>query len=192
MPEVFLIGGPNGAGKTTAACQLLGRELAGLEFVNADLLAERINPAAPETVAFQAGRLMLERLEALLQSASDSFVFESTLATRSFVPFLTRCRERGYRINLLYFWLTSPDLALRRVAERVRAGGHNVPGEDIRRRYNRSIANLINLYLPLADRWVVYDNSSDSPRRIAEYRSGGPVLVDDGTTWNSIKGECNA
>ncbi len=187
MPQVYLIGGPNGAGKTTSAFQLMLDELVGIEFVNADIIAARLNPQAPETAAFQAGRLMLERLEQLAASGSD-FIFESTLATRSFAPFLIRCQEVDYIVNLLYFWLASPEIAIERVAERVRAGGHTVPPEDIRRRYNRSILNLRELYIPLADGWYVYDNSLGLSRRVAEGSRSGDVIIHDAKTWQLLAG----
>jgi predicted ABC-type ATPase len=136
MAQIYLIGGPNGAGKTTSALSLLGQELAGLVFINADMIAAELNPTAPETAAFQAARIMIEQLEHSMAAGID-FVFESTLATRSFFPFLRRCQERGYMVNLLFFWLDSPELALQRVAARVQTGGHNVPEADIRRRYQR-------------------------------------------------------
>lgn len=191
MPQVYLIGGPNGAGKTTSAFSLLRNELSGIEFVNADLIAAGLNLTLPEAAAFQAGRLMLERLDQLVVSGND-FIFESTLATRSFAPFLMRCQQAGYIVNLIYFWLESAELALMRVAGRVRSGGHNVPPEDVRRRYDRSVANLLGLYIPLADRWIVYNNSSDSPRQIAQYQVGEPVYITDKVTWQLITGGHNA
>ena len=115
MPNVYMIGGPNGAGKTTIALTLLPHYLGCYEFVNADLMAAGISPFRPESVALQAGRLMLERLRVLADSQVD-FALESTLASRSFAPFLRSCRERGYRVHLLYVWLHSPQLAVERVA----------------------------------------------------------------------------
>lgn len=188
MPQVYLIGGPNGAGKTTSALELMQNELSGIEFVNADIIAARLSPLAPEMAAFQAGRLMLERLEQLVESGRD-FIFESTLATRSFAPFLARCRKANYTVKLLYFWLASPDIAIERVAERIRAGGHAVPPEDIRRRYNRSILNLRELFIPLADDWYIYDNSPGPSRRVAEGSRNGTVLIHDSQIWQLIVGD---
>jgi predicted ABC-type ATPase len=185
MPQLYLIGGPNGAGKTTSAFGLLDRELSGVEFVNADLIAAQINPENPQAAAFQAGRLMLERLEQLV-AARGNFVFESTLATRSFAPFLQRCRSVGYTVSLAYFWLHSAELAILRVARRVEAGGHVVPPEDVRRRYDRSIANLRELYIPLADRWIVYDNSDGPSQKIAEGNLTEAPTVYVQQTWQQI------
>jgi predicted ABC-type ATPase len=148
---VVVIGGPNGAGKSTAAPFLLKGALGVLEFVNADQIALGLSAFAPETVAFQAGRIMLRRLQALALSGA-SFAFESTLSSRSFARFLVDCRRRGYRVILFYLTLPSADLALQRVALRVGQGGHGVPPDDVRRRFGRSLHNLFELYLPLADR----------------------------------------
>jgi predicted ABC-type ATPase len=191
MAQIYLIGGPNGAGKTTSALSLLGQELSGLLFFNADMIAAQLNPTAPETAAFQAARIMLERLEEAMMAGID-FVFESTLATRSFVPFLRRCQEKGYVVNLLFFWLDSPELALRRVAARVQTGGHNVPEADIRRRYQRGLVNLQTLYIPLANRWTVFDNSLGEVERIAEQQSGQGLIVYDEITWQQIVRSGNA
>lgn len=176
IPQLYLIGGPNGAGKTTSALRLLRQELTGVEFVNADLIAQDISPTSVESAAMQAGRLMLQRLHALASSRSD-LVFESTLASRSFAPFCRNCRTSGYTFHLLYFWLLSPELAVERVAARVRDGGHSVPAEDIRRRYHHSMINLRQLYLPLANRWVAYDNSGPAPLMIAERTLEGATSV---------------
>ena len=168
MPEIYIIGGPNGAGKTTAALTVLP-EIDCLHYVNADLIAGALSPFAPEQVAVKAGRLLLERINELA-AANESFSFESTLASKSFVQFLKHCKADGYVINLLYFWLNSPELAKQRVAIRVSQGGHNIPTEVIERRYYRSVKNLFELYLPLADYWTVFDNSADTyfPERMIE------------------------
>ncbi|AGY57991.1 zeta toxin family protein [Gloeobacter kilaueensis] len=187
MPQLYLLGGPNGAGKTTSAYALLRSELSAIEFVNADIIAARLNPAHPESVAFRAGRMMLERLEQLILYGSD-FIFESTLASRSFARLLLRCRERAYFVNLLYFWLDSPELAVSRVANRVRSGGHFVAPEDVRRRYDRSIANLRELYIPLADSWRVYDNSCETARKLAEGNRTDSITIYDQQGWQSLTG----
>jgi predicted ABC-type ATPase len=187
MPQIYLVGGPNGSGKTTSAFSLLSHELTGTEFVNADIIAAQLNPECPENAAFQAGRMMIERIEELFASNSD-FIFESTLSTRSFAPFLQRSRKANYTVTLFYFWLSSADLAIERVADRVRSGGHSVPSEDVRRRYDRSISNLRKLYIPLADLWLVFDNSSGSSRQIAEGSQNDWITVYDKQTWELITG----
>jgi predicted ABC-type ATPase len=166
VPDLYLIGGPNGAGKTTVALTLLPNFLACYEYVNADAIAAGLSPFKPESVALQAGRLMLERLRSLSGAGVD-FAFETTLASRTFVAFLMACREQGYTINLLYIWLESAELAVQRVAARVRGGGHSIPEATIRRRYELGRRNFVQLYMPLADLWKVYDNSGNSPILVA-------------------------
>jgi predicted ABC-type ATPase len=158
-PRIFVVGGPNGAGKTTTATRLLPDDLAVRQFVNADVIASGLSAFAPETAALQAGRIMLERLAALTRLRED-FAFETTLASRSFAPFLRRQQEEGYSVHIIYVWLRSPDLAVQRVGERVRRGGHHVPPEVVTRRYWRGLGNFWRLYRPLADSWVLCDNSS--------------------------------
>lgn len=184
MPNLYVIGGPNGAGKTTIALTLLPRYLDCYEFANADLMAAGLSPFRPESVAVQAGRLMLERLRVLAASGED-FALESTLASRSFAPFLRSCRERGYRVHLLYVWLSSPELAVERVAARVLAGGHDIPENVVRRRYEASRRNLTKLYLPLADEWRVFDNSRE-PKLVAEGKADGSENVHDATIWKAV------
>jgi predicted ABC-type ATPase len=158
-PRIFVVGGPNGAGKTTTATRLLPDDLAVRQFVNADVIASGLAAFAPETAALQAGRIMLERLAELTRLRED-FAFETTLASRSFAPFLRRQQAAGYSVHIIYVWLRSPDLAVQRVGERVRRGGHHVPPDVVTRRYWRGLANFWSLYRPLADSWVLCDNSS--------------------------------
>ncbi len=149
------------------ATTLLPNFLEIYEFVNADAIASALSPFRPDTVARQAGRLMLKRLDALAEAGED-FAFESTLASRSFPAFLEECRARQYSINLLYVWLNSPELAALRVAHRVRAGGHHIPTEVIHRRYERGRRNFLHLYRPFADTWTVTDNSNPQPQIVAQ------------------------
>jgi predicted ABC-type ATPase len=163
---VVVIGGPNGAGKTTAAASLLPRGLQIRDFVNADAIASGLSAFAPERVAIQAGRIMLGRLAELARKR-ESFAFETTLASRSFAPFLRRLQGDGYRVHVIYIWLRRPELAVRRVAERVRRGGHDIPEEVIRRRYRSGLENFIRLFRPLADEWILCDNSEGELQEIA-------------------------
>lgn len=181
QPTVVVIGGPNGAGKSTAAPFLLKGALGVLEFVNADQIAVGLAAYAPETVAFEAGRIMLWRLNELARVGS-SFAFESTLSSRTFALFLQQCKARGYRVVLFYVSLPSSDLAVQRVALRVRLGGHNIPAADVHRRFARSLHNLFELYLPLADSWSVLNNASGTLEIIA---SGTPkrISVKDSKKW---------
>ncbi|ACB54621.1 unknown (plasmid) [Crocosphaera subtropica ATCC 51142] len=190
MPNVYVIGGANGSGKTTVARILLPNFLDVFEYVNADEIAAGLSPFNPESVAMQAGRLMLDRLDTLVQERAD-FAFETTLAARNFARFLRKCKAHGYTINLIYFWLQTPELAIERVIRRVESGGHNIPLEVIRRRYERGQRNLTQLYLPLCDRWIVYDNSRNNPQLIAECPLNKPAIIYQPFIWQQITKESN-
>jgi predicted ABC-type ATPase len=170
-PQVIIIAGPNGAGKTTLAPFLLRDTLGILEYVNADPIAFGLSGFDPASVAFEAGRVMLRRLHELA-TQRKTFAFETTLAAKSYASWIQKLRDDGYALQLVFLWLRSPDLAVQRVRERVRAGGHHVAEEVIRRRYAGGLRNFCRLYRPLADTWAVYDNS-DSPY---------PVLIAQGGT----------
>lgn len=158
-PQIIILAGPNGAGKSTLAPALL-RDWLGLEdFVNADTIAAGLAAFAPERAAIEAGRVMLRRMHELAVQRA-SFAFETTLATRSYAPWLNRLRSEGYLVHLLFIWLRSPALAIARVRERVRDGGHDVPEEIVERRYHKGLRNLLTLYQPLANTWAVYDNAA--------------------------------
>jgi predicted ABC-type ATPase len=190
MPNVFVIGGCNGAGKTTASLAILPELLDCQEFVNADAIAAGLSPLNPDAMAARAGRIMLERLK-YLQTIGADFAFETTLAARSFAPFLSQCKKQGYVVHVLYFWLDSPELAIQRVARRVLSGGHSIPEETIRRRYERGRSNLIELYLPLADSWMVFDSSRDEPELVGQLLPSSPQIIHNQVTWEQIIGDQN-
>jgi predicted ABC-type ATPase len=180
-----VIGGPNGAGKSTIAPALL-RHFAIDTFVNADDLARGLSVLNPERRAFEAGRILLRELRRLA-SARESFAFETTLASKSFAPWLRRLGDDGYDFALGYVWVRSADIAVERVAARVKAGGHHVPEQDVRRRWQRSGFNFWNLYLPLACRWVVYDNSGAGlPLRVAEGGRNQPERILSPAIWSHL------
>jgi predicted ABC-type ATPase len=187
MPSLYVIGGANGSGKTTLALTLLPRFLQVFEYVNADAIASGLSPLNPASMAMQSGRLMLERLQTLAAAGVD-FAFETTLAARTFAQFLDGCKTRGYTINLIYLWLPSADLAVERVAKRVASGGHNIPVEVVRRRYERGLKNLVELYLPIADGWMIFDNSAGEFRLIAECIRNQPLNIYDQMIWNQVPG----
>ncbi|WP_081152561.1 zeta toxin family protein [Niastella vici] len=178
MPNIHIIAGCNGAGKTTASFTILPEDLKVKEFVNADSIAAGLSPFNVESVAIEAGRLMLQRIQQLMEAKED-FAFETTLSTRSYVPLIKKAKVKGYKITLLYFWLHSPEFAKQRVAKRVRRGGHNIPDEVVERRYHRGISNLLNLYIPIADNWKVIDNMVE-PTIIAK----GNNTILNSELWN--------
>lgn len=185
-PQVVVIAGPNGAGKTTAAQTLLPSTLEIEHFVNADWIARGLSGFNPEAAAIDAGRIMLARLKQLAEARS-TFAFETTLATRSFAPWLRELCNTGYLFALVFLWLPDAEQAILRVADRVRNGGHDVPADTIRRRYNAGLRNFFQLYQPLTSGWRFYDNSEpETPRLIA---SGSGIMentVKNETLWRSI------
>jgi len=158
-PRCVIIAGPNGAGKTTFAREFLEREAGIVYFVNADLLAAGLSPLKPELAALAAGKLVLKELDRLAAARAD-FAFESTLSGQTYLTRLKRWKAEGYRIEMIFLRLRSVRLALRRIADRVKQGGHPVPRADVERRYVRGWDNFLNHYRPLANTWAVYDNSS--------------------------------
>ena len=164
--NLYVIAGCNGAGKTTASFTVLPEMLKCREFVNADEIAAGISPFNPEGVAIQAGRLMIDRIIQLLKDG-ETFAFETTLATRSYVKLIQQAKKRGYFVTLLFFSLSSAEQAMRRVAQRVSMGGHNIPTDVIIRRYEAGLQNLFQLYMPVCDYWTLYDNSNCPAVRIA-------------------------
>ena len=165
-PTVYVISGPNGAGKTTFASEFLPDFVDCREFLNADLIAAGLSPFAPETQNLQAGRLLLSRIKELAKGRRD-FGFETTLSGRSYVRLLKTMKEDGYRVITYFLWLPSAELAVSRVANRVRQGGHNIPEAVIRRRFVSGLRNLFHLYRPVLDAWWLYDASRLPPPIIA-------------------------
>lgn len=162
-PRCIIIAGPNGAGKTTFAREFLPKDAGVVHFVNMDLLAAGLSPLKPELAALKAGKLFLQELDRLAGSRLD-FAFESTLSGLAYRSRLKRWKAAGYHIGIVFLRLASPQLALRRVAARVKQGGHHVGRVEVLRRFDRSWENFQVIYKPLADEWKVYDNSGDNPR----------------------------
>ena len=186
-PQVIVIAGPNGAGKTTLAPFLLRDTLRVLEYVNADPIALGLSGFDPGSVAFQAGRVMLNRLHDLA-TQSKTFAFESTLAAKSYASWIEKLRNDGYEFHLVFLWLRSADLAVQRVRERVRAGGHDVKEAVVRRRYRGGLRNFWKFYQPLADRWAVYDNSGSSlPVMLAQGARTETDTVVHADSWRQFR-----
>ena len=160
-PTLYIISGCNGAGKTTASYSVLPNLLHCREFVNADEIAKGLSPFNPESVAIEAGRLMIERINLLL-SQRKTFALETTLATRSYTSLVKRAQDAGYTVVLLFFWLNSPEMAIERVAKRVREGGHSIPEDTIIRRYWLGLNNFFNLFAPIVNKWMLFDNVDDT------------------------------
>jgi predicted ABC-type ATPase len=190
-PAIFVIGGPNGAGKTTAAMSLMPKDIECSEYVNADSIALALSPFNSEMVSIEAGRLMLRRIHELAMK-KVTFAFETTMASRTFLPFLDQCKKSGYNLQLIYIWLISPDLSVARVTQRVEGGGHDVPEHTIRRRYKRGMKNFLSLYMPIADGWAVYDNSQLLPRLIAEETKIDGRRIIHSNIWETFEEVANA
>ncbi len=158
QPNVIILAGPNGAGKSTTAPLLLRDAFAVDEFVNADAIAQGLSAFAPERVALEAGKIMLRRLRELAEKRSN-FAFETTLASRSFAPWLAKLRGAGYQVHLLFLALPDVQSAQNRVAVRVKLGGHNIPDDIVARRFRAGLRNLFQLYMPIVTSWRIYDNS---------------------------------
>ena len=186
MPRLYIISGCNGAGKTTASYSLLPEMLDCKEFVNSDEFAKGLSPFDPSNASIQASRYMLLKIRYLLKRGQD-FAVETTLATRTLLKTDKMAQSAGYTVTLLYFWLNSPDLAVERVRARVEAGGHNIPEETIRRRYNTGIYYFFNLYAPICERWILADNSQIPFRVIAEGSRNDVINIRDEQTYAKIK-----
>jgi predicted ABC-type ATPase len=161
------------------------------EFVNADSIAAGLSPFNPESVAIEAGRLMLSRIRELMVSGVD-FAFETTLATRSYVSLVKDAQRTGYKVTLLFIWLDSPETAIQRVADRVAEGGHNIPEAVVRRRYSRGIFNLVNLYISICDRWIIVNNQNVVPELIAKGEQRGENIVQNRYIWSVINDQSHS
>jgi predicted ABC-type ATPase len=186
VPNLYIISGCNGAGKTTASFTILPEMLDCREFVNADEIAKGLSPFKPENVSFQAGRIMIERIDELLNTRVD-FAFETTLTTLSYLNTIKKAKEKGYSVTLLYFWLNDVNLAIERVKIRVSEGGHNIPTETIHRRYFRGVYNLVNKFITLCDYWIVINNSSRPFTFVAEGQGTKEISVHENLVWQQIK-----
>ena len=184
--NLYIISGCNGAGKTTASYTVLPEILHCKEFVNADEIARGLSPFNPEDVAIEAGRLMLQRIEALLKRG-ETFSIETTLATKSHINLVRRAQSKGYSVKVLFFWLNSPELAIQRVAERVAKGGHNIPEPVIRRRYTAGISNLFHLFMKEVDYWDIYDNSEYPRKQIACGGRNAETVICEESLFNQIQ-----
>ncbi|MDR1791933.1 MAG: zeta toxin family protein [Bacteroidales bacterium] len=174
--QFYIISGCNGAGKTTASYSLLPDVLGCKEFVNADEIAKGLSPFQPEKVTYKAGRILLKRMQELMDKG-ETLAVETTLATRTYRDKIHYAKEKGYFVTVIFFWLQSIELAKQRVKERVLNGGHNVENEVIERRYERGIKNLFDIYLSLADRVLIFDNSEGISELIARKNIDSEIII---------------
>lgn len=189
--KLYIIAGCNGAGKTTASFTLLPEILDCKEFVNADEIAKGLSPFQPETVAIEAGRLMLRRIDELTIQKVN-FAFETTLATKSYKSKINVAKQNGYHIVLLFFWLQNVELAIERVKQRVADGGHSIEPDVIKRRYINGIINLYNIYLPIVDEMMLFDNSEKEHDFIAEKEfSTGKIIIHNQGKYSLFKNYFN-
>jgi predicted ABC-type ATPase len=186
QPNCYIIAGSNGAGKTTFATRFLPDYADCVNFINPDLIARGLSPFDPDVALARAGRLVLESIKNASESRAD-FAFETTLSGRSYVRVIRDLRKRGYRVHMFYLWIPGPELALLRVRERVRKGGHDVPAAAVRRRFGRTLHNLFQLYRPLVDKLRVFDNSTRAPRLIFEDEDGQTTVYDANVYQQIVK-----
>ncbi len=184
--NLYIIAGCNGAGKTTASFTILPEIIKCKEFVNADEIARGLSPFQPERVSFEAGRIMLTRINELLLE-NVSFAFETTLSTRSYNHKINQAKQKGYTVTLIFFWLQNVELAKERVKIRVSEGGHNIAPEIIERRYKNGLKNLFEIYLPIVDGAFIFDNSKGKHEILARKTIDGQLTIIDKFKFNELK-----
>lgn len=189
MKTLYVIAGCNGAGKTTASYTILPEFLQCDEFVNADEIARGLSPFKPENTGFLPGRLMVQQIKSLLESGQN-FAIETTLTTRSYKNLIMNARGKGYSIVLLFFWLESQDLAVKRVEQRVKEGGHHIPVDVVRRRYTNGLKNFFNIFKETVDQWMLINNSN-SPFEIIGEGFGQDERIKNESLWHDLKSKYN-
>ena len=186
IPNLFIISGCNGAGKTTASFTVLPEALACMEFLNADEIARGLSPLNPDKAAIEAGRMLIKKMDKLIQLKTD-FAVETTLSTKIYTKTIEKAKTFGYKITLVFFWLDSVELAIERVKIRVTEGGHNVPQTTIIRRYFAGLKNLFNLYIPICDYWMIFDNSKTHSELIAEGYTDKTIDIKNNIIYETLK-----
>ena len=182
---MYIISGCNGSGKTTASYTLLPELLECREYVNSDEFAKSLSPFSPSEASVRASRYMLMKINYLMDR-DETFSIETTLATRSLMTIIRKARERGYEITILYFWLSSPQLAIERVRKRVAAGGHHIPDDVVKRRYYMGLNYLFSQYIPACDHWILADNSTPPFKVIAQGASEESTIIRDPQRYDIV------
>ena len=187
MPNLYIIAGPNGAGKTTWAETFLPDYAECVDFINADLIAKGLSPFAPENAAFKAGRLLIEQIKEKSGQGID-FAFETTLSGKGHALLIKELKQKGYTINMFYLWIPDVKLAMARIEERVRHGGHNIPKKASLRRYGKSLHNLFNVYMPIMDYLEILDNTQKNSKIIA-VKSEKQILINNKMLYAELEAE---
>ena len=176
--NVYIIAGPNGSGKTTFATKFLPDFVRCPNFINADLIAQGLSPFSPPMAAIKAGKLVLQEIREFAERKID-FGFETTLAGKLYINFFKDLKTKGYNLHIFFLWISDSELAIARIKDRVADGGHDVPEQDIRRRFKRSVCNFFKLYQPLIDSWMLFNNSGSVPALIAKEKEGQTSIIDE-------------
>jgi len=184
--NVYIIAGPNGSGKTIFALKFLPDYVRCPNFVNADLIAQGLSPFSPGAAAIKAGKLVLEQIHRFANKGVD-FAFETTLSGKLYVNLFKSLKAKGYKIHLFFLWIPDADLAISRIKIRVAGGGHDVPVQDVLRRFDRSVRNFFNLYQPFIDSWMLFNNAGTIPILIAEKKNDKITVIDKNLYNNIIK-----
>lgn len=186
MKNLYILSGCNGAGKTTVAYSILPEILQCREFVNADEIAKGLSPFQPDKVTFQAGKIMIKRIKSLIEQGND-FAIETTLSAITYKQTIKAAQENGYYVTIIFFWLSSIELAKERVRLRVKEGGHNIPDNVIERRYIKGLYNFFNVFLSICDNVMLFDNSAESPKLIMTKSKNKPEEIIDAPIYDQIK-----